>query len=102
MTDILDLEGWNVIAKHVDGDDYLIEAEYAVAPTACTKCGNIGNLYKHGPITPMEAWNELGVYRLAARVADLKEAGHKIVKQTVSVANRFGESCRVARYSMEK
>jgi len=25
MTDILDLEGWNGIAKHVDGDDYLIE-----------------------------------------------------------------------------
>ena len=38
----------------------------------------------------------------SARVADLKEAGHKIVKQTVSVANRFGESCRVARYSFEK
>lgn len=28
MTDILDLEGWNVIAKRIDGDDYLIEAEY--------------------------------------------------------------------------
>jgi hypothetical protein len=27
---------------------------------------------------------------------------YKIVKQTVSVANRFGESCRVARYSLEK
>jgi hypothetical protein len=37
MTDILDLEGWNVIAKHVDGDDYLIEAEYTVPPKACTK-----------------------------------------------------------------
>lgn len=48
MTDILDLEGWNVIAKHVDGDDYLIEAEYTVPPKACTKCGTIGNLYKHG------------------------------------------------------
>ncbi len=49
MTDILDLEGWNVVAKRVDGDDYLIEAEYTVPPKACTKCGNIGNLYKHGP-----------------------------------------------------
>jgi hypothetical protein len=28
VTDILDLEGWNVIAKRIDGDDYLIEAEY--------------------------------------------------------------------------
>ena len=49
MTDILDLEGWNVVAKYIDGDDYLIEAEYTVPPKACTKCGNIGNLYKHGP-----------------------------------------------------
>jgi len=49
MTDILDLEGWNVIARHLEGDDYLIEAEYTVPPKACTKCGNIGNLYKHGP-----------------------------------------------------
>lgn len=49
MTDILDLEGWNVIAKHVDDESYVIEAEYTVPPSACTKCGNIGNLYKHGP-----------------------------------------------------
>ena len=49
MTDILDLDGWKVVAKYIDGDDYLIEAEYTVVPKACTKCGNIGNLYKHGP-----------------------------------------------------
>lgn len=30
MTDILDLDGWNVVAKYIDGDDYLIEAEYTV------------------------------------------------------------------------
>jgi len=49
MTDILDLEGWSVIAKRLDDDECVIEAEYAVPPRACTKCGNIGNLYKHGP-----------------------------------------------------
>lgn len=49
MTDILDLDGWKVVAKYIDGDDYLIEAEYTIPPKACTKCGNIGNLYKHGP-----------------------------------------------------
>lgn len=67
-----------------------------------SQCERLLDRLQRGPITPMEAWNELGVYRLAARVADLKEAGHKIVKQTVNVANRFGESCRVARYSLEK
>ena len=49
MTDILDLEGWTPTNKHTDGDEYVIEAEYTVPPKACTKCGNIGNLYKHGP-----------------------------------------------------
>lgn len=49
MTDILDLEGWTVVAKHHDGDAYLIEAEYTVPPSACLKCGVIGNLYRHGP-----------------------------------------------------
>ncbi len=67
-----------------------------------TQCELLLNRLERGPITPMEAWNELGLYRLAARVADLKDAGHKIVKQTVNVANRFGESCRVARYSLER
>ena len=67
-----------------------------------SQCQRLLDRLQSGPITPMEAWNELGVYRLASRVKDLKDAGHKIGKQTVSVANRFGESCRVARYSLEK
>lgn len=60
------------------------------------------NRLERGPITPIEAWNELVVYRLAARVSDLKDAGHNIIKQTVNVGNRFGESCRVARYELVK
>ena len=67
-----------------------------------TQCERVLDRLQRGPITPMEAWNELGVYRLAARVSDLKEAGHKIVKRTVNVANRFGEICRVARYELVK
>lgn len=65
-----------------------------------SQCERLLNRLQVAPITPMEAWNELGVYRLAARVCDLKEAGHNIAKETVSVANRFGEECRVARYRL--
>lgn len=49
MTDILDLEGWNVIDKTVECGEYLIEAEYSVPPTACTKCGVINHWYNWGP-----------------------------------------------------
>jgi hypothetical protein len=54
-----------------------------------------------GPITPMEAWSELGIYRLGARIFELKRAGHKIIRKTVVVKNRHNEDCRVAQYSLE-
>ena len=51
MTDILDLPGWTVLAKRLDGTEYELEAEYTVQPDACQKCGTIGRLYKHGTKT---------------------------------------------------
>lgn len=56
---------------------------------------------KHGGITQFEALRELGVMRLASRISELKKNGHKISSQTVKVENRYGEKCRVKRYSME-
>ncbi|MDE1919000.1 MAG: transposase family protein [Sphingomonadales bacterium] len=47
-TDILDLPGWTLIARHLDGHEYELEAEYTVQPTACQKCGVVGRLYRHG------------------------------------------------------
>jgi hypothetical protein len=51
-------------------------------------------------ITPIEAWKRLGISRLSARVFDLKEAGTDIQGEFVTVPNKFGEKCRVKRYSM--
>ncbi len=48
MTDILDLPDWTLLAKRSDGDEYELEAEYRLLPGACTKCGSVGRLYKHG------------------------------------------------------
>lgn len=56
---------------------------------------------ERGPITPMEALSELGIYRLGARIWDLKNLGHKITKQMIRVINRRGEACHVARYTLE-
>ena len=58
-------------------------------------------LTEHGAIDPMTAWNALGIYRLGARIFDLKASGIKIISDTVSVKNRFGEECRVASYSID-
>lgn len=56
----------------------------------------------HGGITPLEAWTELGVYRLSARIADLRKLGHAIDGKTVTVSNRYGEACRVKRYALRE
>lgn len=57
MTDILDLHGWRVLSSAQDGDTYMIEAEYEKPLEACTKCGVIGRLYRHGtkPVTYRDA-----------------------------------------------
>ncbi|EKT4542662.1 ISL3 family transposase [Pseudomonas putida] len=49
MTDILDLPGWKVLASRLEDGTYIIEAEYLEPLQACTKCGLIGKLYRHGP-----------------------------------------------------
>ena len=36
----------------------------------------LNHLQTKGSINPMEAWHELGIYRLAARCNDLRNTGH--------------------------
>ena len=54
-----------------------------------------------GPIRPMTALNDLGIYRLASRINDLRKAGHKINTKKVEVVNRWGEASYIAEYSLE-
>ena len=58
-------------------------------------------LDQFGSITPLEAMRDLGVMRLSARIADLKEEGHSIITDMATVENRFGEKTRVVRYRLE-
>lgn len=51
-------------------------------------------------VNPLEAWRQLGIYRLSARIRDLREAGVDVRGEFVKVENQFGEPCRVMRYSM--
>jgi hypothetical protein len=61
------------------------------------------NAMKAGAVVdPMYALNQLGIYRLASRVYDLRKAGIAINKATRSVFNRFGEKTRVAAYWITK
>ena len=51
----------------------------------------------HG-ITALYAQSQLGIMRLAARIAELKANGHPIVAQKVKVKNRYGQDVSVAKY----
>jgi hypothetical protein len=55
----------------------------------------------HGYITQFQATSDLGVLRLASRISDLKKLGYPIKGEFVAVKNRFGETCRVKRFSLE-
>ena len=57
-------------------------------------------LKQHREIDPMTAWEKLGIYRLGARVFDLRKAGHDISSDRKAVENRFGEECKVALYRL--
>lgn len=55
---------------------------------------------KFGSITQYEAFQDLGVMRLASRISELKKNGHPIKSEVVAVKNRFGEDCYIKRYSL--
>lgn len=65
--------------------------------TQCEMIVEYLNTYKE--ITPLEAMRDLGIYRLASRISDLKKQGHKIKSEMVSVATRNGGRTHIARYS---
>jgi len=60
------------------------------------------HLELHSQIDPLEAWTKLGIYRLAAVVHLLRQAGIKIKTERMEVSNRFNEVCNVANYVLEK
>jgi len=61
----------------------------------------IDYMHKHGGITQFDALNELGVMRLASRISELRRNGYPIGSKMVKVQNRYGETCRVKRYSLK-
>lgn len=59
-------------------------------------------MQEFGGITQLEALKDLGVMRLASRISDLRKHGYPIIKETVTVHNRYGEPCRIKRYTLKE
>lgn len=52
-----------------------------------------------GSITPIEAFSDLGITKLATRISEMKKEGQQFKIKTVKGKNRYGKTTRYARYS---
>lgn len=54
----------------------------------------------NGSITTKQAMEDLGCYRLSGRIYDIRALGIDVQRDMVTVQNRNGKDCRVARYTI--
>jgi len=80
---------------------------YITPPGASGKEGNmtqkqmiLQHMKETGSITPGTALEEYGCFRLAARIADLKDDGVEIRTEIEKRKNRYGKTVRYARYRL--
>lgn len=59
-------------------------------------------IHEFGSITPVDAFRDLGITRLAAVVCKLRREGHDINKERENALNRYGQNVRYARYGFGK
>ena len=53
-----------------------------------------------GSITPMEAFSDLGITKLATRISEMRRDGMEFKIDTVKRKNRYGKTVHFARYSL--
>ena len=53
-----------------------------------------------GSITTFQAFNDLGITRLASRICDIEKSGVKVERQTEIATNRYGEKVHYTKYSL--
>lgn len=52
-----------------------------------------------GSITPMEAFSDLGITKLATRISEMRKDGWTFKIEMVKRKNRYGKSVSYAKYS---
>lgn len=67
-------------------------------PTQCERI--IQYLRDFGTITSAQAMEDLGVFRLASRISELKSSGWEIERKMIKKLNRYGEPVHFAEYSL--
>ncbi len=52
----------------------------------------------YGSITPMQAFSDLGVTKLATRVSEMKKKGYKFETTEIETTTRYGKKVRYCKY----
>ena len=52
-----------------------------------------------GSITPMQAFSDLGITKLATRISEMRKCGMEFKIEMISTENRYGNPVHYARYS---
>ena len=55
-----------------------------------------------GSITPMEAFGDLGITKLATRISEMRKDGMQFKIENVKTKNRYGKTVWFAKYSFLK
>lgn len=59
-------------------------------------------LRENGSITPMEAFNHLGITKLATRIGEMIRNGVKIIKTREEGLNRYGVKTHWVKYTLKQ
>ena len=59
----------------------------------------INYITEFGSITPMEAFADLGITKLATRISEMRKSGMQFKIETISAKNRHGNTVNFAKYS---
>ena len=62
----------------------------------------IDYINRFGSISPMEAFMDLGITKLATRVSEMSAEGIEFIKKYEEATNRFGEKVHYMRYSLKE
>ena len=57
-------------------------------------------IHEFGSITPMQAFTDLGITKLATRVSEMKRDGVEFDQEMVTSKNRYGEPVHYMKYSL--
>ena len=69
-------------------------------PTQCDEI--LEYMKKYGSITQLQAYLDIGCWRLASRISDLRKRGYAIQRQMIKVKNRHRADVPIAQYSLVK